>query len=79
MELGPLFTQLHFGRVKIDLTQSPRSDESWYQGGEFSVGCLYLSDGILLYLGCFSLFFRFACCLYLVTNRTFFFLLLCMP
>lgn len=48
MELGPLFTQLCFGRGKIDLTQSPSSDESWYQGEEFSVGCLYLSDGILL-------------------------------
>lgn len=47
MELGPLFTQLCFGRVKIDLTQSPRGDERWYQG-EFSVGCPYLSDGILL-------------------------------
>lgn len=48
MELGPLFTQLRFGRVKIDLTQSPRSDEHWYQGGEFSASCPYLSDGISL-------------------------------
>lgn len=48
MELGPLFTQLRFGRVKIDLTQSPRGDERWYRGGAFPVGCPYLSDGISL-------------------------------